>query len=424
MNRTFTLTLLIFLLIFAGLVNIQPAVMALTFPLMIYLLAGLWRAPERLDVRVERTSSAERVQVGNEVTITLKVTNQGKALEEILLDDQIPDGLVVSDGSKRHLAALSNGETAAWSYTLRGRRGYYGLNNVRATACETLGLARIGQDLHTDGQLFILPPVLRLRRVAIQPRRTRIFSGTIPARQGGSGVEFFNVRDYQKGDSPRWINWRATARHPQNVYSNEFEQERSADVGLILDGRRRTNDFNNRSIFEHSVLATAALADAFLNAGDRVGLLFYGRQMVWTMPGYGKLQSERILHDLSRLEPGDSQNFNELFIPRHLFPSRSQLVLISPLLDEDYDVLAALRLRGYPLLVVSPDPVSFEANGLPRIRNYLLAMRIASLQRAALLRRLRGTGTRVVDWDTSQPFEKTAKRELERRSTLPRGDLR
>ena len=129
-------------------------------------------------------------------------------------------------------------------------------------------------DLPTDGQLFILPPVLRLRRVAIQPRRTRIFSGTIPARQGGSGVEFFDVREYQQGDSPRWINWRATARHPQNVFSNEFEQERAADVGLILDGRHRTNDFGDRSIFENSVLATAALADTFLNAGNRVGLLF------------------------------------------------------------------------------------------------------------------------------------------------------
>ncbi|HEY5158277.1 MAG TPA: DUF58 domain-containing protein [Anaerolineales bacterium] len=424
MNRTFILTLLIFLLIFAGLVTIQPPIIALSFPLIFYLLAGIWQAPDRLDLRVERISSAERVLTGNEVTITLKVSNQGKALEEVLLEDQIPDGLVVSDGSKRHLITLSNGETTTWNYTLRGRRGYYGLKKVRATASETLGLVKVGQDLQTDGQLFFLPPVLRLRRVAIQPRRTRIFSGTIPARQGGSGVEFFDVRDYQKGDSPRWINWRATARHPQNVYSNEFEQERSADVGLILDGRRRTNDFNNRSIFEHCVLATAALADAFLNAGNRVGLLFYGRQIIWTMPGYGKLQSERILHDLSRLEPGDSQNFNELYIPRHLFPSRSQLVLISPLLDEDYDVLAALRLRGYPLLVVSPDPVSFEAGGLPKIKTYLLAMRIASLQRAALLRRLRGTGTRVVDWDTSQPFEKTAKRELERRSVSPRGDLR
>ena len=46
------------------------------------------------------------------------------------------------------------------------------------------------------------------------------------------------------------------------------------------------------------------------------------------------------------------------------------------------------------------------------------------MQRAVLLRRLRGAGIHVVDWDTSQPFEKTAKRDLEQRLVLPRGLLR
>jgi len=424
MNRTFFLALLIFLLLFVGLATIRPSVVALALPLVLYLLAGLWRAPEQVHLRAERSLSAERVKTGDEVTVTLKVSNHGSALEEVLLEDQIPDGLEVAEGSARRLVALPAGGSVTWTYTLRGRRGYYGLRKIQATVGDHLGLARLEQDLPTDGQLFILPPVLRLRRVAIQPRRTRIFSGTIPARQGGSGVEFFDVREYQQGDSPRWINWRATARHPQNVFSNEFEQERAADVGLILDGRRRTNDFGDRSIFEHSVLATAALADTFLNAGNRVGLLFYGRQITWTMPGYGKVQSERILHDLSLIEPGDSHNFNELYVPRHLFPSRSQLVVFSPLISEDYDILAALRTRGYHLLVVSPDPVSFEADGMAKTHANLLARRIVQLQRAVLLRRLRGAGIHVVNWDTSQPFENIAKRELEQRLVLPLGVLR
>jgi uncharacterized repeat protein (TIGR01451 family) len=424
MNRTFFLALLIFLLLFVGLATLQPSIVALALPPILFLLAGLWRFPEEVHLRAERSLSAERVKTGDEVTVTLTISNLGSALEEVLLEDQVPDGLEVTEGSARRLGSLPAGGSVTWTYTLRGRRGYYGLMKVRATICEHLGLARLEQDLPTDGQLFILPPVLRLRRVAIQPRRTRIFSGTIPARQGGSGVEFFDVREYQQGDSPRWINWRATARHPQNVFSNQFEQERAADVGLILDGRHRTNDFGDRSIFENSVLATAALADTFLNAGNRVGLLFYGRQITWTMPGYGKLQGERILHDLSRLEPGDSHAFSELYVPRHLFPSRSQLVLVSPLLPEDYDTLAALRMSGYHVLVVSPDPVSFEAVGIAETRPNLLARRIVQLQRALLLRRLRGAGIHVVDWDTSQPFEKTAKRELEQRMILPRGVLR
>ena len=424
MNRTFSLALLIFLLLFLGLATIHPAIVALALPLILYLLGGLWFAPGKVQLHAERSLSAERVKTGDDVAVTLKVTNRGSALEEVLLEDQIPDGLEVSEGSARRLLILPAGGSVTWTFMIKGRRGYYGLKNVHAIIGEHLGLARLEQDLPTDGQLFILPPVLRLRRVAIQPRRTRIFSGTIPARQGGSGVEFFDVREYQQGDSPRWINWRATARHPQNVFSNEFEQERAADVGLILDGRHRTNDFGDRSIFENSVLATAALADTFLNAGNRVGLLFYGHQITWTMPGYGKMQSERILHDLSRLEPGDSHNFSELYVPRHLFPSRSQLVLVSPLIPEDYDMLAALRMSGYHLLVVSPNPVSFESGSMAPTRTNLLARRIIQLQRAVLLRRLRGMGIHVVDWDTSQPFEKTAKLELEQRMVLPRGVLR
>jgi uncharacterized repeat protein (TIGR01451 family) len=424
MNRINILALLIILLLIFGFASIRPSILALALPPFLYLLTSLMQSPEQVNLRAERSISAERVKTGDEVKVTVKVSNQGTALEEVFLEDQIPEGLEVVQGFTRRLVELSAGGSITWTYTLRGRRGYYGLRKVTAIAGELLGLIRVEQSLPTDGQLFILPPVLRLRRVAIQPRRTRIFSGTIPARQGGSGVEFFDVREYQQGDSPRWINWRATARHPQQVFSNEFEQERAADVGLILDGRNRTNNYGGRSIFEHSVLATAALADTFLAAGNRVGLLFYGRQISWTMPGYGKVQSERILHDLSLIEPGDSLNFNELFIPRHLFPSRSQLVVFSPLISEDYEILTALRMRGYHILVVSPDPVLFETNGMAKTRMNLQASRIVQLQRAVLLRRLRGVGIQVVNWDTSQPFESFARRELEQRLVPPRGILR
>jgi uncharacterized repeat protein (TIGR01451 family) len=424
MNRVYLLAVLVFGLIFFGLVTLQSPIVALALPFLVYLLAGLWAFPDEIQLLAFRRVSAERVLIGDDVSITLTVRNVGKTVEELLLEDQLPAGLEVVDGSNRRLLALPAGESVTWTYRIRGRRGYFALKRIRATVREPLGLITRQQELSTDGQLFILPPVLRLRRVSIQPRRTRIFSGTIPAHLGGSGVEFFDVREYQQGDSQRWINWRVTARHSQSIYTNEFEQERSADVGIILDGRHRTNDFGNRSIFEHSVLAAAAMADSLLNSGNRVGLLFYGRQVHWTMPGYGRVQGERILHDLTRLEPGDSQNFNDLYIPRHLFPSRSQLVLVSSLVPDDCDILAALRMRGYPLLVISPNPVLFEASGLRQTRENFQAMRIVKLQRRIFLRRLLGAGIQVVDWDVSQPFEAIAKRDLERRLVLPRGEPR
>jgi uncharacterized protein (DUF58 family) len=141
------------------------------------------------------------------------------------------------------------------------------------------------------------------------------------------------------------------------------------------------------------------------------------------MPGYGKVQGEKILHDLSRLEPGDSQVFSQLYIPRHLFPARSQLVLVSPLVPDDFAALLNLRSKGYALLVISPNPVAFEADGLPQTEDVRLARRMLSLKRRIFLRRLRGVGIQVVNWDVSQPFEQVARRELERRPLVPRGGL-
>lgn len=424
MRRAYLLALLIFGLLLVGLAAAQARLLAMVIPLAVFLLIGVASLPDALDLQVERNLSAERILSGDLVTVTLTVTNRGSRLGQVLLDDHIPAGLTVADGSSRRLVSLGAAASITWSYTLSGQRGYYSLKKLSATAWDALGLVALTQEVPTDGQLFVLPPVLRLRRVAIKPRRTRIYAGTIPARQGGPGVEFFDLRPYQSGDPQRWINWRVTARYDQDLFTNEFEQERSADVGIVLDGRRRTNEIGMRSIFEHSVLAAASLADAFLHAGNRVGLLFYGRQIAWTMPGYGKLQGERILHDLSRLEVGDSLTFNELYLPKHLFPSHSQLVLVSPLTGEDYESLSALRVRGYHLLVVSPDPIAFEAASLAQTTTTLLASRIARLQRAVLLRRLRGAGIQVVDWNVSQPFEKVAKRFLEQRQVLSgRGSL-
>jgi len=422
MNRAFITALFAILLVIAGLVTLHAVLLVLAIPVGLYLLAGILFSPGTLHLEAERTLSTARAQVGEQVQITLKVTNRGgRALEEVLLEDLLPAGLECVEGSFRRLMRLSAGSSLTWTYTVRGRRGSYHLGRIRATAWERLGLVAAQQMINASGQLLVVPPVLRLRRVAIQPRRTRVYSGSIPARQGGPGVEFFDVREYQSGDPPRWINWHLTARHPSTVYANQFEQERVADVGLILDGRRIANEFGERTIFEHSVQATAALADAFLNAGNRVGMFFYGRQIVWTLPGYGRIQGERILHDLSRLEPGDSQVFSDLYVPRTLFPSHSQLVLISPLTYQDDVALIGLRSRGYHLLVISPDPVAFELAGLPRSATTVLSARIVRLQRHLLLRRLRATGIQVVEWDVSQPFEQVARQFLERRLVLSRG---
>ena len=420
--RSLLLSLLTYGLILFGLLTLRGDILALSLPMVIYMLSGIIRGPKEISLIVDRKLSVERTGADLPVQVTLRITNKGNKLEDLLVTDSLSPSLKVLDGSVRHLLHLAKGQTVTLTYTVSGPRGYYPFPRIHAEARDHFGLVNREDDFSTIGQLFVLPSVLRLKQIAIRTRKTRVYSGMIPAHVGGPGVEFFGLREYQAGDSPRWINWRASARHAFSMYSNEFEQERVADVGIILDGRQKTNIFDKEhSMFEHSVLAAAALADALLLQGNRVGLLNYGRLLHWTFPGYGKIQRERILQALAQAQVGSSTVFSELeYIPAQLFPPHSQIVLVSPLDADDVNVLVQLRARGYQVMIISPDPVTFELSYLPQNGSVELAARLLRMERNLLIHKLQRAGIQVLDWDVSEPFDQVVKRRLGRPPVLLR----
>ncbi len=409
MKRHLILVGLIYTLLLIALAARNGALLALAIPFVIYLGAGMFYGPETLDLRARRQISAESAAPGEPVEIRLTLTNHGAHIESLFIADQLPEGLHVLSGESRLLTALPPGQSAELCYTVGAGRGYYRFADVALEAADRLGVHLQSRRVAAKGRLFVQPEVPRLGRVNIRPRATRVYAGYIPARRGGPGIEFFGVRPYQQGDPLCWINWRASARRRQALFINQFEQERVADVGIILDTRRRSEVQVNggESLFELGVQAAAALADSFLSDGNRVGLLLYGLQLDWTFPGYGKLQRQRILQSLARARPGESRIFEKLEkLPRRLLPAKSQLVLISPLHTDDLPVLIQLRARGYALLVVSPDPVAFEARALA-VDNaaHNLAVRLARLERKLMLAKLRQAGVQVLDWDPNRPLE-------------------
>ena len=404
------LGILIYALILAGLATLNGVLLMLALPLVVYLAAGLFDQPAQPRLSVTRSLSNERAVVGAPVVVTLAITNQGARIEELLIEDRVPPPLRVVDGVPRLMTTLAPGETVELTYTVGGPRGRYHFAGIQATASDRLGLVSRCVVAVAPAQLLVVPELIKLRQLAIRPRRTHIYAGSIPARQGGPGVEFFGVRAYQAGDPTRWINGRATARHPEALFVNEFEQERVTEIGMILDVRARCDVTTaHGALFEYGIQAAAALADAFLDRGNRVGLLLYGNMLDWTFPGYGKVQRERILRALARATPGDSAAFEELDrIPTRLFPARAQLMLISPLLTRDRDMLIRLCARRYELMIISPNPIAFEQHALGTEPAVALGARVAGLERAVLLRGLRQAGITIIDWDVAQPFQQVA----------------
>ena len=417
MRRSLLLAFLIYALALGALASLNGHLLVLLIPLVLHIGAGLYFGTEQLQLRATRSLSRVRVSEGQTVSVKLVVTNDGARIDEVLIEEQPPAQLHVikSDAAAltetRILVSLAPGDSVELNYTVRAKRGHHLFEDIHVTAIDHFDLFKRKASFCASGEseLYVLPPVTRVRQIAIRPRQTRVFAGAIPARVGGSGTEFFGVRAYQPGDALRHINWKANARHPQALFTNEFQQERIADVGLILDARRRVDvRAGSGTLFEHSILVTAALAETFLDGGNRVGMVSYGGYLNWTLPGYGKYQRERILRALARADTGDSQVFDKLeYLPTRFFPRRSQLVLISPLHPDDLKFLIRLRAQGYEILVISPNPVMYEQKVLSDSPSVRMALRIATVERTVMLRQLRQAGMRTVDWDVDEPIEQT-----------------
>lgn len=405
---------LIFGMIILGLATLQNELLILAIPLVTYLCAAILQRPEAVQFTVTRQVIPETAPQGTPITVKLTLTNEGAAIDELAVEDVLPYGVRQLDGKSTWVSFLPERGKVELEYVIEAPRGEYDVYEVRVYARDFSGLFEETLVFKTTPQLVIHPHYPKVDRIKIRPPQTRGFSGPIEARQGGTGIGFWGIREYQPHDPRRQINWRRTARSERELYTNLFEQERVADVGLILDSRERTNIIGDGdSLFEHAVRATAALAENFLDDGNRVSLLVYGSGIGRVYPGYGRLQRNRILHELARATPGMNYALENLtHLPTRLFPAKSQLVLISPLIPQDIPTIARMRAYGYAVLVVSPDPIAYEAALYSDFSSP--AYRIASAERSFMLRQVRQSGAQIVNWQVTAPLEAVIRETLAR----------
>jgi uncharacterized protein (DUF58 family) len=269
-------------------------------------------------------------------------------------------------------------------------------------------LFEIREELSARGNVLVFPETTSLKSIPIRPPQTKGFSGPIPSRKSGTGMDFFGVRQYRLGDSLRRINWKTSERNTINLFTNEYEQERIADVGLILDARPHCDiSFRRRRLFEYAVHATASLAKMFLDEGHCISLLVYSAAISRVFPGYGKVQYERILTTLAHADTGLNYAREHLhYIPFRLLPPRGQLVYISPLAVSDLEPLIRLHNLGYAVLVISPDPLHFEQQSISDQSqpDFQLGRRFAKIERNLVINSLRQNGIQVANWEVDKPL--------------------
>jgi uncharacterized protein (DUF58 family) len=411
-GRGFLLLLVIFTLLLIGLGSVNGGVIALAIPLCLYLAAAVFFSPIRPEVTAARELSAERIFPGITVTVRLTIRNEGATAEEIHVEDILPEGMEVIEGQTTIFTSLEAGEEITLEYIVQANRGDYRFTDTDITIREGFGLFEKKFRIPSAHRLTVRPRPTRMKPMRVRPPQTRGFAGPIPSRQGGSGVDFFVVREYQPGDPQRHVNWKLAAHGSSELYTNIYEQERVADVGIILDAREQAfGDMANHPLFELSIQAAASLAEGYLNDGNRVGLLVYGGGIETAFPGVGKVQRQRILQALGRARTGRNFALETLrYLPTRSFPPRSQVILVSPLIQADAPILISLSALGYAVMVISPDIIRYDAGPIQPESRGSYALRLAHAERALLLQKIRRAGVQVIDWNVELPFETLARR--------------
>ncbi|MEL6985359.1 MAG: DUF58 domain-containing protein, partial [Actinomycetota bacterium] len=205
------------------------------------------------------------------------------------------------------------------------------------------------------------PQPIELRHL-LAPWYVRRLAGVHRSRSAARGIEYADIRAFGPGDSPRDINWRASARANELLVSQRHP-DRSTHVILLVDSFADTNmDFP--AILGESIEAAMALAESHLSASDRVGLIDLGGVIRWVTPGTGRLHLQRLVDALlaTRLYHSEADRAITT-VPSQALPSRSFVLALSPLLDTRFvDALHTLRAAGHDVALVELVPAIDDSN--------------------------------------------------------------
>lgn len=351
----------------------------------------------RVSLELEQPTTVE----GGPVSARVRVEHTGRRSLVCVVHAQVPPWVRLRHGFG-YYAALARPDTVT-RVRVEGtarRWGSYRLGPVRARVVAGDGLLVTDSQVMPAVPLIVYPISEPFSSGQGLPRAAGIV-GIHRSRRPGDGLELADVRPFQAGDRLRRINWRVT-RRTGAPHVNATVSERDAEVLLLLDTRRDSGESGGvdgpASVLDLTVRAAAAIAEHYVQQGDRVGLVEFGSGLGRLRSGTGRRHFLTVLEWLARLHPSTTGLApTGRLLQQRLQPPSALLIVLTPLLDYDsVNLLAELARSGRALITVDtlPQPVRPVLTSPwsePGSRLWLL-------ERANTIGRLRAVGVPVEPW--------------------------
>ena len=358
-----------------------------------------------------RRSSREVFSIGRSNIVTLELRSKARRKLHVRVTDDLFEHASAPE-LPLELELRPGAREQAVYRVVPHRRGTYALGDHTIRYGSPLGLWIRQITQRASHPVRIFPDVQAVRDYELLARQSRDAAARATRRRGGAS-EFEALREYQRDDEYRKIDWKATARR-HKLITRTYQLERDQSVVFMLDaGRLMTAESDALSLFDHALNATLMLTYVASRGGDQVGLMtFADRVLTYLPPGPGKSASQRLIRSLFAVHPDlvetDYEGAFTSLGPR--LRKRSLVVLFTQILDHNaaqqlLRLTRGLLPRHLPLVVLLRDPsiealVQIEANQFAPgdHRPYITAAAAEVLSwREKLIRDLKRAGALVLD---------------------------
>jgi uncharacterized protein (DUF58 family) len=181
------------------------------------------------------------------------------------------------------------------------RRGKYRFGPIRSSTTFPLALLHSQKQMELFEDFHVFPRILTLHGRWRRQLMSRIGGASTTARRSGAlDGDFFGLREWQAGDSRKWIHWRTTARINQ-LAVRQFEQQRRFDTCILVDA---WSDTGRDSVPAESAISLAATLLIHLvgSPSNQVVLAVAGKTGHAVMVGGSDAGKRRMLRALAEVE--------------------------------------------------------------------------------------------------------------------------
>ncbi len=349
--------------------NITAVVILLSILFAAVGIAKFWSHYSLRNVYYERLLSESRTFQGENVQLTIRVSNN-KLLPLAWLDinDKLPTELPILIAANEESLkstpiisiALSGYKRASWHYHINcNKRGYYKFGPVSLHSGDIFGFYPRSVIIPDSDHLIVYPRIFSLDNLELpthQPlgelkAQYRIFQD--PTRTIG-------VREYIPGDPFNHINWKATARH-QQLQVKEFEPSTTLQniIWLGVDSFAGNEKKEPHNDFEWAISTVASIANYLINNGSALGFftntdLAQSKIPITLMPGTSPQHMINILEILAKITLKPIDTLETLINQRKgILPWGATLIfIVSEVSNKLTRTLDALNKSGYQVVLL------------------------------------------------------------------------